>query len=62
MLPSHARRDDVGVVAVGDGDEGIGLPDPRLLQDLPVEADADDGLGVEARREPLEGLTPLVDD
>src|ERR671919_2506211 len=62
VLAGHPGRDDVRVVAVRHGDERVGLPDPRLLQDLPVEPEADDRGGLEPRGEAVESLLPLVDD
>ena len=62
VLTGDAGGDDVGVVPVRHGHEGSRVPDTRLLQDLPVEPEADDGLGLEPGREPVEGLGSLVDD
>ena len=62
VLAGDPGRDDVRIVPVGDGHERIRLLDPRLLQHLAVEAEADDGFGLEARREPVERLWPLIDD
>src|SRR5205085_857890 len=62
VLAGHAGGQDVGVVAGRDGDEGVGLLDPRLLEGLAVEAHADEPPGLEPGGEPVEGLLALVDD
>ena len=53
-LAGDTRGDDVGVVAAGDGREGVGAPDAGLLQDRLVEAVAGDLVAVEAGPEPPE--------
>ncbi len=60
-LAGHARGDDVGVVAAGDGGEGAGLLDARLAQGVLVEADAGDPAAPESRAQPAEGGGVLVD-
>ena len=62
VLPGHPSGHDVRVVAVGHGDERVRLLDARVLQDVPVEPDADDGPGVEPRGQAVERLPALVDD
>ena len=47
-LARDPRGDDVGVVAAGDGGEGVGAADAGLLQDRLVEAVAGDLVAVEA--------------
>ena len=62
VLQRDAGGHDVGVVAARDRDERVGLVHPGLLEDVAIESEADDRLGVEARREAIERLGALVDD
>src|SRR5207244_13455266 len=62
MLLGDAGTHDVGVVAVGDRDEDVGLLDAGLLQDVPIEPGSDEGLAFKALVEMLEGCGVLVDD
>ena len=62
VLAGHAGGDDVGVVAVRDGDERLGLLDPGLLEHVPVVAHPDHLLRLESGGEPVERLGALVDD
>src|SRR3990170_4391648 len=52
---------DVRVVSARDGEEGVGLLDTCLLEDLPVEPEPDDLLGLEAGGETVERGRVLVD-
>jgi len=40
MLERHSCGDDVRIVSGGNSDEGVGIFDARLLQQLAVEAEA----------------------
>ncbi len=61
VLARDAGRDDVRVVAARDRQEDVGIPDPGLLQDVPGEPEANEGLRVEAGRQPVERARALVD-
>ena len=54
--------DDVRVVAVGGGDDGIGVLDARLAQQVGVHAVADDEAAAPVLAEPRERVLVLVDD
>src|SRR5450756_2605732 len=56
------RDDDVGVVAVGAGDERHGVVDPRPAQSVPVECAPHDELAGKIVAQQMEGLGALVDD
>ena len=53
-LAGHPGGQDVGVVAAGDGGEGVGLLDAGLLERVPVKADAGDLAAGETGAEPPE--------
>ena len=61
-LAGDPRGEDVGVVAVADGGEGVGGLDPGLGQGVAVEPDAGDTLSLEGRAEAAERRAVLVDD
>ena len=61
-LAGDAGDEDVGVVAVGDRRQRVGPLDAALDEAVAVEADAHDGLAVEAGRQPTEGLLVAIDD
>ena len=61
VLERDARRHDVGVVPARDRDEGVGLANAGLFQDVAVESQPHDAPRVVARRVVVERLGALVD-
>src|SRR5919106_23341 len=62
VLSGHPGRHDIRVVAVRHRDECVGVADPGLLQDLPIEPEAHDRLGLEPGGKSVERFLALVDD
>ena len=62
MLLGHPSGDDIGVVAIRNGGKGVGLPYPRLLEDVTVEDEPDDLLSFEVLAEAFECFCVLVDN
>ena len=61
-LLGDLRGHDIGVVALGDGDEDVGPVQPGFAQRVLVQTRADHALALEPRAEPPEGVTGQVDD
>src|SRR5581483_2747986 len=62
VLPGDTGRQDVRIVAVGDGGQRAGPVDARLQQVVPVEPEAHYGGPAEALRQTAKGALVLVDD
>src|SRR5262245_4458989 len=61
-LAGDPGRDDVRVVSARHRQEGVGLLDPGLLEDLAVEPEPDQRARLEPRGQPRERRGVLVDD
>ena len=62
LLLRHLADHDVRVVAVGRDDDGVGVLDPRPLQQLDVHPVADVELARPVVAEPHHRILALVDD
>src|SRR5262245_32029718 len=62
LLLGHLPDDDVRVVAVGRDDDGVGVLDAGVPQQLDVHAVADEKVARPAVAETREGLFALIDD